>query len=178
MTTQDWLEYYLPDNVNRLRDNELTTETEYMMREAAAIDRITGENQEYAGLVTRRLDHLLMEVKRRENIARYKPVLGRVITPEKIQDIKERLPLDRFFANLLELRKLGANLVGHCPLHPDRHPSFTVYVDHYYCFGCGAGGDIFSWLMQVNSSLSFIDAVHLAAQMAGIEVGKKKTGPI
>jgi hypothetical protein len=60
----------------------------------------------------------------------------------------------------LKLRRQGQAYVGLCPFHGERTPSFTVYRDHYYCFGCGAHGDAFDWLMHTRG-MSFVGAVAL-----------------
>jgi DNA primase len=58
--------------------------------------------------------------------------------------------------------------VGHCPAHQDRVPSFTVWEDHYYCFGCQAVGDLFSWFRL--DGCSFPEAVKRAAERAGVRL--------
>lgn len=69
----------------------------------------------------------------------------------------------------LELRPYKDGLVGCCPFHNDEHPSFYVYHDWFYCFGCGKSGDIFSWLMYTKA-YGFLDAVREIAAESGKEV--------
>jgi len=47
---------------------------------------------------------------------------------------------------------------GLCPFHPDHNPSLAVYPDHFYCFGCGAHGDVIDWVMKLHN-LSFNEAL-------------------
>lgn len=161
---------YLPDDVEYLTDAEFITEYEYVLRQSAAIDTLTPENEEYVALVLARLEHLNAEAERRRNLVRYKPYLGGRINEGKIDEIKGRLPLDRVIGQFVMLRKAGANLVARCPFHEDKAPSLTVYKDHYFCYSCKAGGDVFSWLMQMQQGATFMDAVRAAALMAGVEL--------
>lgn len=74
-------------------------------------------------------------------------------------------------AQYVQLKKSGANFKGLCPFHQERTPSFWVNPAKqlFYCFGCGAGGDVFSFVMKMES-LSFVDALHVLAKRAGIEI--------
>jgi putative DNA primase/helicase len=56
------------------------------------------------------------------------------------------------------LKRNGRNMVGLCPFHNEKTPSFNVYSDHYHCFGCGAHGDVFTWLTRTRR-MSFPEAV-------------------
>ncbi len=70
-----------------------------------------------------------------------------------------------------EMRKKSGNLVCCCPFHEERSPSFTIFEDsRYKCFGCGAGGDIFSYWMTTRNA-DFAAAAKELAQMAGISPG-------
>lgn len=69
---------------------------------------------------------------------------------EEAAVLKRRYPIEAVVARAgVDLRRSGARLVGCCPFHADATPSFTVYPDQgrYHCYGCGAGGDIFSFIM-------------------------------
>ena len=57
-------------------------------------------------------------------------------------------------------------LTGLCPFHGEKTPSFCVYVDHYHCFGCGARGDCFTWLMETRR-MTFLEAVAHLGGAAG-----------
>lgn len=161
---------YLPDDVEYLTDAELISEYEYVQRQAEAIDTLTPENEEYVALVLARLEHLNAEAERRAKLVRYKPYLNGRISAEKIEEIKARLPIDRVIGQFVMLRKAGANQVARCPFHEDKTPSLTIYKDHYFCYSCKTGGDVFSWLMQMQQGASFMDAVRAAALMAGVEL--------
>jgi hypothetical protein len=58
----------------------------------------------------------------------------------------------------LRLKRDGNLLIGLCPFHGEKTPSFTIYTDHFHCFGCGAHGDVFDWLMQAHR-MTFAEAV-------------------
>jgi DNA primase len=74
--------------------------------------------------------------------------------------LKASVPIERVIARYIELRPSGSKLVGLCPFHADRQPSFTVYPETstYYCFGCGAHGDVITFLMH-KESLTFGQAL-------------------
>ncbi len=83
------------------------------------------------------------------------------LIPEgKIAEIRERANILQVVADFVSLRKAGKNYLGLCPFHGERTPSFTVNEEKgiFHCFGCGAGGNVFHFLMRVNS-LSFPEAV-------------------
>lgn len=166
------IDYYLEEDVQRMTDEWLITETTYVMRQSADIDEVA-QNEEYIALVMKRLEHLTSEVARREKLARngYTMATSGKVSADKLEDIKARLtPLDRVIGQYIVLRKSGALHVAHCPFHEERVPSFTVYSDHYFCFSCKTGGDVFSWLMQMNQVSTFGDAVKVAANMAGVDL--------
>lgn len=158
-------------------DSWLKTEHEYVRREAEITQTspITDENNAYAVLTYHRLHHLNDELERRIKLKRYQPDYSETIKPEVLAEIKARLPLDRFLRQFLTLRKEGHNLVARCPYHEEKTPSFTVYRDHFYCFGCNVRGDIFDWLMR-DASHSFAEAVQVAARLAGIELQPQGRG--
>ena len=76
--------------------------------------------------------------------------------------------LDTISTNIL-LKKNGQNYKGLCPFHSEKTPSFTVSPEKqiYHCFGCGAGGNIFKFIMEIED-LSFIDAVKKLASKYSI----------
>lgn len=77
----------------------------------------------------------------------------------------------------VELKKSGSNLMGLCPFHHEKSPSFSVSPDKqlYYCFGCGKGGGAFQFLME-HDSYSFPEAVEYLAEKAGLEVPRDTEG--
>ena len=68
-----------------------------------------------------------------------------------IQELKARNPIDQVIARHVELKRAGSNLVGRCPFHSERSPSFTVFEDHFHCFGCSAGGDVITFIMRMEN---------------------------
>jgi DNA primase len=78
--------------------------------------------------------------------------------------LKAAVSLGAEIGRVVRLTREGRDLVGLCPFHSERTPSFRVFADHYHCFGCGAHGDIFTWLMQMHR-LSFVEAMaHLSGE--------------
>lgn len=86
-----------------------------------------------------------------------------------VDKIKEKLGIDEVIGSYIKLEKAGKNLKGKCPFHNEKTPSFFVTPDRggYYCFGCGAKGDIFSFVEQFEG-LDFMGALKLLAERAGI----------
>ena len=95
-----------------------------------------------------------------------------------LEAIRERLPLSELVGRAVVLQRRGGDLVGLCPFHNERTPSFTVNDGRgfYHCFGCGAHGDVFRWLTETDG-LDFRAAVARAGEMVGIDTGEW-TGPI
>jgi DNA primase len=88
-----------------------------------------------------------------------------------IQDLLNRVDIVDVVGNYVPLKKGGANLMGLCPFHGEKSPSFTVSPSKqfYHCFGCGAHGTAISFLMEY-SGLGFVEAVKSLAQNAGMTV--------
>jgi DNA primase len=86
----------------------------------------------------------------------------------RIDRIKRELPIDVFVAKYVQLRSttIGTTLLGLCPFHDDRTPSFTVYPQSgtYHCFGCRAHGDVISFA-QAMEQVGFGEAVEMLEQM-------------
>lgn len=91
------------------------------------------------------------------------------IPEEIINEIKYRNDIETVMAPYISLKRRGKNLVGLCPFHNEKTPSFTVYPENgsFYCFGCGVGGDVFSFVRQIEN-LDYIEAVKLLAERSGI----------
>jgi len=91
-----------------------------------------------------------------------------------LQDLLSRVDIVEVVGRHVELRKSGANHMGLCPFHGEKSPSFSVSASKqfYHCFGCGAHGDAFRFLME-NSGMSFVDAVHDLAQQVGMSVPER-----
>lgn len=92
----------------------------------------------------------------------------------EIEDIKTRLDLVDIISQYVTLKKAGANHKGVCPFHDERTPSMMVSQSKqiWKCFGCGKGGDVFSFVMEAES-LGFGDALKLLADRAGVTLKPK-----
>lgn len=86
-----------------------------------------------------------------------------------LQEVAERCPVESVVADYVDLKRTGSNLVGLCPFHREKTPSFTVSPGKqmFYCFGCGAGGGVFQFIMKMEN-VEFYDAVALLAKRAGL----------
>ena len=93
------------------------------------------------------------------------------IPEEIINEIKYRNDIETVMAPYVDLKRRGKNLVGLCPFHNEKTPSFTVYPENgsFYCFGCGAGGDVFSFVKLIEN-LDYIEAVKLLAERSGVNL--------
>ena len=93
------------------------------------------------------------------------------IPEDIINEIKYRNDIESVMAPYIDLKRRGKNLVGLCPFHNEKTPSFTVYPENgsFYCFGCGVGGDVFSFVRQIEN-LDYIDAVKLLAERSGVTI--------
>ncbi len=88
--------------------------------------------------------------------------------PTPVEEIKERLDIVEVISPYVRLRKTGRTFKGLCPFHTEKTPSFIVYPDgHYHCFGCGASGDVFTFVMRTEN-LEFREALKLLAERAGV----------
>lgn len=88
-----------------------------------------------------------------------------------LQELKYRSDIEQVVGGYVNLRRRGRTLSGLCPFHSEKSPSFTVYPENqsFYCFGCGAGGDVITFIRKIEN-LDYIEAVRLLAQKAGIAV--------
>ena len=95
-----------------------------------------------------------------------------------IQEVIARTDIVDIVGRHVSLRKGGANLLGLCPFHGEKSPSFTVSPakQFYHCFGCGAHGDAIRFLME-HAGLGFLDAVKDLAQQAGLQVPEAQADP-
>jgi DNA primase len=91
-----------------------------------------------------------------------------------VDTIKDRLSITDVVGSYVKLEKAGANLKGLCPFHQEKSPSFMVSParSSYYCFGCGAKGDIFSFVEQFEG-LDFLGSLKVLADRAGVEIKKE-----
>jgi DNA primase len=94
-----------------------------------------------------------------------------VIPREIIDEIVYRSDIEQVIGSYVTLKRAGSNCNGRCPFHSEKTPSFTVFpaTRSFYCFGCGAGGDVITFTMRIEN-LDYIEAVKLLAARAGISV--------
>lgn len=88
---------------------------------------------------------------------------------ELINEIKYKNPIESVVSEYVNLKHRGKTLVGLCPFHNEKTPSFTVYPQNgsFYCFGCGVGGDVINFI-RLMDRLDYIDAAKLLAEKSGI----------
>ncbi len=81
----------------------------------------------------------------------------------------DRLDIEDVISSYISLKRNGRTLKGLCPFHNEKTPSFTVYPDtrSFYCFGCGASGDVISFIMRMDN-LDYVEAVKTCAERAGM----------
>lgn len=88
---------------------------------------------------------------------------------EFAEDLKNQADIIRIVSDYLTLKKRGVNYVGRCPFHSEKTPSFNVHPGKgiYKCFGCGAGGNVFDFIMQIENC-SFPESIRIVAEKSGI----------
>jgi DNA primase len=92
-----------------------------------------------------------------------------------VERVREATDIIGIVSRYVALREAGGQMVGLCPFHEDTKPSFSVSPAKqlFYCFGCGAGGNVFSFLMQIEG-LTFAEALRKLASEAGIELSGRR----
>ncbi len=100
------------------------------------------------------------------------------IPEDIIAHVRNTADIVDVISEYVALRKTGKNFIGLCPFHADKKPSFTVSEEKqiFHCFGCGQGGNVFSFLVQYNN-LSFPEAVGFLAKKYGIEIPTRRMSP-
>jgi DNA primase len=103
--------------------------------------------------------------------------MGR-IADDKIDEIRDRTDIVEVVSSYLPLKRSGVNHQGLCPFHQEKSPSFNVNSARqiFHCFGCGVGGNVFSFLMRMEG-LSFPDAVRRLGEKVGVEVEEEAVSP-
>ncbi|QOJ34646.1 MAG: DNA primase [Nitrospira sp.] len=105
--------------------------------------------------------------------------MGRgLISDDVISRIKERIDIAEIVRQHVALTRTGQNLKGLCPFHQEKSPSFTVSSSRqiFHCFGCGAGGNVFTFLMKLTGA-GFPEVVRDLGRKAGVEVPESSGGP-
>jgi DNA primase len=102
-----------------------------------------------------------------------------MIPEDKVREVAERISIVDVVSDYVQLRRSGANFQGLCPFHAEKTPSFNVNParEIFHCFGCGAGGNAFSFVMKIEG-LSFPEAVKLMAHKAGVEIEERQLTPV
>ncbi len=101
-----------------------------------------------------------------------------MIPEEFVAEVNARLDVVDVVSNYVSLKKQGRNLVGLCPFHNEKTPSFSVSPQKqiFYCFGCHKGGNALKFLMEIEG-LSFPEAVEKAAGLVGLEMPREQATP-
>lgn len=97
------------------------------------------------------------------------------IAEETIEAIRARADIAAVVSQYVTLKRRGRNLVGLCPFHTEKTPSFSVFPERqsWHCFGCGEGGNVFTFLMRIDH-LTFPEAVERLGQQVGIPVERSR----
>lgn len=97
---------------------------------------------------------------------------------DDIREIKDRLNIAEVVGDHVELRRRGQALWGCCPFHTEKTPSFTVSPERgtFHCFGCGKGGDIFTFVMEIEG-VDFPEALRMLAERAGVALTGRRSAP-
>ena len=94
-----------------------------------------------------------------------------MIDQSVIEEIKARNDIVDLISSYVSLKRAGSNMLGLCPFHSEKTPSFTVFPARqgYYCFGCGAGGDVITFVRQIEN-LEYVPALEFLAKRVGITI--------
>lgn len=89
--------------------------------------------------------------------------------------VKQQADIVRVVGEYVRLKKSGQNFTGLCPFHSEKSPSFAVHPTKqiYHCFGCGVGGDVFKFVMEMEKC-PFPEAIHIVAEKCGIVIPRPK----
>lgn len=98
---------------------------------------------------------------------------------DDVRRVKDRLDIVEVIGDYVRLKKAGNNFLGLCPFHDEKTPSFNVSPSRqtFHCFGCGQGGDVFSFIME-KENLSFRETLELLAERAGIRLAAESGRPV
>ena len=92
-----------------------------------------------------------------------------------IEEVRSRNDIVDLISSYVPLKRKGSSYFGLCPFHNEKSPSFSVSRDKqmYYCFGCGAGGNVFTFIMEYEN-FTFPEAVRYLAERAGMELPEQE----
>ncbi len=88
-----------------------------------------------------------------------------------LSELKMRCDITDIVSSYVNLKRRGRNMIGLCPFHSEKTPSFNIYPENgsFYCFGCGVGGDVITFIMKIEN-LDYIEAVKFLATRAGLSM--------
>lgn len=95
--------------------------------------------------------------------------MSRFIPQDILSDIQERADIHDVISGYIQLKKAGSRWKGLCPFHHEKTPSFFVNPEAqaFHCFGCGKGGNVFSFIME-KENVDFLEAAHILADKYNI----------
>lgn len=96
---------------------------------------------------------------------------------EFVEEVRQRNDIVDVISSYVNLKRSGSNYTGLCPFHNEKTPSFSVSQGKqmYYCFGCGAGGNVFTFLMEYEN-LTFVEALEQLAERVGMQLPERTEG--
>ncbi len=94
-----------------------------------------------------------------------------MIPDSVIEEIKSKNEISSVISAYVSLKKAGSNMQGLCPFHNEKTPSFTVFesTQSFHCFGCGAGGDVITFIRKIEN-LTYVEAIRFLAAKCGINI--------
>ena len=104
--------------------------------------------------------------------------MANFIPEDKISEIRNTVDIVNIISEAVLLKKSGRNYIGLCPFHSEKTPSFTVSPEKqiFHCFGCGKGGNVFTFLMN-QSGFTFPEAVRTLANQYGVHIPERELSP-
>src|SRR5260370_18597805 len=99
------------------------------------------------------------------------------VKQDAVQGIKDRVELVDMISEHLRLQKAGRDLKGLCPFHQEKTPSFYVSPEKqlYHCYGCGKGGDHFTFIREIEH-VDFVGALRILAEKTGVDLEGSPAG--
>lgn len=98
------------------------------------------------------------------------------LSDEFLAEIRQRADIETIISSYVNIKRAGRISKGLCPFHNEKTPSFAVYPDtqSYYCFGCGSGGDVITFIKNIEN-LDYIDAVRFLADRVGLDMPEENS---